>query len=247
MCGRWSLRAAAVAAALAGAALWLALPTGAVAGAARTLILSNERTFTTWAHVAHASAIRARPTTSARRVARLHYYTEDNYPEVYLLLRAQWDSSGREWVKLRIPARPNGQVGWVLRSELGTFHVSHQLVVVNRKRLRLYFYVDGRLIWSAPVGVGTPSAPTPAGHFWIREKFPRLPSSDPYYPYAFGTADYSTLSDWPRGGVVGIHGPYGASNSAIPGRISHGCIRLRVRDDDWLGHHLQVGAALRVI
>jgi len=214
---------------------------------ATTLVLSNEWSTTVWAHVADAGAIRAAPSLTARRVGRLHYYTEDGYPEVYLLLSERRDASGREWVRLRIPARPNGQVGWVLRGQLGAFHVSHQLVVVNRRRMRLYFYVRGRLIWSAPVGIGAPGTPTPAGRFWIREKFPRLPSSDPYYPYAFGTSDYSTLSDWPGGGVVGIHGPYGAPASAIPGRISHGCIRLRVAGDEWLGRHLQVGAALRVL
>jgi lipoprotein-anchoring transpeptidase ErfK/SrfK len=174
-------------------------------------------------------------------------YTEDGYPEVYLLLRAHWAPDGTEWIKLRIPARPNGQIGWVERSALGRFHLTHQRVVVNQERLRLYFYVSGHLVWSAPIGVGKPSTPTPTGHFWIREKFPLLPRSSLYYPYAFGTADYSGLTEWPRGGVVGIHGPYGARASQIPGRISHGCIRLRIPDDNWLGHHLNIGAPLRVI
>lgn len=238
---------------LAGTAVLAAVPASAVAGArapasgGRTQVLSNEWSTTTWAHVARLGEILAAPSAGARRVGRLHLYTEDGYPEVYLLLAVRWQPGGREWVRLRIPARPNGQIGWVPRSELGAFHVSHQLVVVNRERLRLYFYVRGRLIWSAPVGIGAPGTPTPAGRFWIREKFPRLPSSDPYYPYAFGTSDYSTLRSWPRGGVVGIHGPYGAPASAIPGRISHGCIRLRVRDDEWLGRHLRVGAALRIL
>jgi lipoprotein-anchoring transpeptidase ErfK/SrfK len=103
------------------------------------------------------------------------------------------------------------------------------------------------MIWSAPVGVGKPSTPTPAGHFWIREKFANLPRSSGYWPFAFGTTDYSTLKDWEGGGVVGIHGPYGAPNSAIPGRISHGCIRLHTWDDAWLGRHLRLGTPLRVI
>jgi len=60
-------------------------------------------------------------------------------------------------------------------------------------------------------------------------------------------AAYSPLTEWPHGGVVGVHGPYGALPSQIPGRISHGCIRLRVGDDFWLGRHLEVGTPLRVI
>ena len=58
--------------------------------------------------------------------------------------------------------------------------------------------------------------------------------------------DYSTLTDWPGGGVVGSHGPYFAS-SGIPGYISHGCIRLQVADDFWLARHVSLGTPLRVL
>jgi hypothetical protein len=219
----------------------------ASAAALRDQILSNETTFTRWAYIARVAPIYRQPSTSSRQLARLHWYTEDGYPEVYLGLRARWTTDGQEWIKVRIPRRPNGQVGWVQRSALGRFHLTHESLVVNRESLRIYFYNYGHLIWSAPIAVGKPSTPTPAGHFWIREKFPLLPPSSLYYPYAFGTADYSTLTEWPHGGVVGIHGPYGALPSQIPGHISHGCIRLRVGDDFWLGRHLEVGTPLRVV
>ena len=46
---------------------------------------------------------------------------------------------------------------------------------------------------------------------------------------AIGTSAYApTLSDWPGGGVVGLHGTN--EPGLIPGRPSHGCIRLRNRD-----------------
>jgi hypothetical protein len=210
-------------------------------------ILSNEMSFTRWANPSYLAPIYSQPSATEQPITKLRWHTEDAFPEVYVLLRAHWAPDGTEWIELRIPARPNGQVGWVQRSALGPFHLTHQRVVVNRARLRLYFFNYGRHVWSAPVAIGKPSTPTPAGRFWIREKFPRLPRSSLYYPYAFGTADYSGLTEWPRGGVVGIHGPYGATAAQIPGRISHGCIRLRIADDNWLGHHLNVGAPLRII
>lgn len=209
-------------------------------------ILSNEFTFTRWAYVARIANIYASPRGTAHIITQLHWYTEDGFNEIYPTLRAHWARNGREWVEIRIPGRPNGRVGWVLRNALGQFHLTHQLVVVNLETERLYFYYQGRRIWSAPVGVGAPDTPTPTGHFWIREEFVLTDPSNGYYPYAFGTADYSTLTDWPGGGVVGIHGPYGASWNQIPGRISHGCIRLRVPDDFWLGHHLHLGTPLLV-
>ena len=207
--------------------------------------ISNESTTTYWAYSVERAAIRSGPSSKAREITSTTLWTEDSFPQNYLVL-AQDVYPNETWFEIRIPGRPNGRVGWVREQALGTLHVTHKLVVVNERSLRLTFYVWGRKIWSAPVGIGAPDAPTPTGHFWIRENMGALPASNPYYPYAFGTSDYSTLSDWPKGGVVGIHGPYGAPPSAIPGRISHGCVRLRIADMRWLGQHLQVGIPVRI-
>ncbi len=139
-------------------------------------------------------------------MARPRWSTESGLPQTYLLLRARWDAQGREWVKVRIPVRPNGRTGWVKRDALGAFHLTHLLVVVDRQRLQILLYRSGRLVWSAPVAVGKPSTPTPPGRFWITERFKIENPSSGYWPYAFGTSDYSTLTDWPEGGVVGLHG-----------------------------------------
>lgn len=213
---------------------------------AKSEILSNETTFTRWAYVARIASIHRQPSASSAVVTRLHWNTEDGFPEVYLVLRASWDASGPEWIDLRIPGRPNGRTGWVPRTALGAFHLTHQLLVVSREKLRMYFYIGGRLRWSAPVGIGAPSTPTPPGKFWIRERFKIDDPQSGYWPYAFGTSDYSTLTDWPGGGVVGIHGPY-YEPQLIPGRVSHGCIRLRVDDDAWLAQHLALGAPVHVV
>lgn len=208
--------------------------------------LSNERTLTTWAHPLVSGAILAKPHRGARRMGRIHLETEDGFAEVYLLLSVYTDANRSEWVKLRIPGRPNGRTGWVSREALGAFHRTRWLIVVNLHRQRLSAYFDGRLRRSAPVGVGKPSTPTPAGHFWIRERFRVRDRSSPYWPYALGTSDYSTLSEWPGGGVVGIHGPFGEP-SAIPGDPSHGCIRMLDADIGWLGPRVTLGTPVHII
>jgi lipoprotein-anchoring transpeptidase ErfK/SrfK len=87
-----------------------------------------------------------------------------------------------------------------------------------------------------------PGAPTPAGHFWITEAFH---STDPFYgPYAFGTSDYSTLTEWKGGGIVGLHGTN--EPQLIPGDPSHGCIRLRNSDILRLSRLLSIGTPLLV-
>src|SRR5215212_4192127 len=52
--------------------------------------LSDETRFTRWAYVARRRPIYRRPSGSAGRVGRLHWYTEDGFPEIYLLLRTHW-------------------------------------------------------------------------------------------------------------------------------------------------------------
>jgi hypothetical protein len=222
--------------------------TAAVAHAAtsRVQILSNETTLTRWAYVARVDEIYQNPSANSPQVGRLHWLTEDSFPEVYLLLRAYWDADGREWVQLRITMRPNGRIGWVRRGDLGSFHLTRKLIVVDRGRLRMWVFRDGRVMWTAPVAVGKASTPTPPGHFWIREAFPISDLRSGYWPYAFGTSDYSTLTDWPGGGVVGIHGPYYAPQD-VPGHVSHGCIRLRASDDAWLSRHAGVGTPLLIL
>ncbi len=102
----------------------------------------------------------------------------------------------------------------------------------------------GRAVWNAPVGVGAAASPTPAGRFWIRELI-SAPRGTIYGPYAFGTSAYSSLSEWPGGGVVGIHG----TNEPwlVPGRPSHGCIRMHNEDITYLARRLTVGTPVVVV
>ena len=207
----------------------LALPASASAGSPPavkgSVRLSNERTLTRWAHPVQRAPIRWRPAPRARQIVRTHPRTEDGFPEVYLVLRSWSDGKGHTWRELRIPGRPNGRTGWVRDSALGPLYRVRTRLVVDRRKLRATLYKRGRRLWSAPVGIGKRSTPTPAGHFWIREKFKTHNSGGLYGPVAFGSSDYSVLSDWPGGGVIGIHGTN--EPSLIPGRPSHGCIRVQ--------------------
>jgi L,D-transpeptidase catalytic domain len=190
--------------------------------------LSDERVTTKWAHTADLQPVFSRPSGSARQVARLRLLTEDRFAEVYLVLASWKNPAGNEWLKIRVPKRPNGLTGWVRASALGELHTVHTLLRVNKHTLRLTLYDRGRKRFSARIGVGKAGTPTPSGHFWIREKF-HVGGHTLYGPRAIGTSAYApTLSDWPGGGVVGLHGTN--QPNLIPGRPSHGCIRLKNAD-----------------
>ncbi len=220
----------------------LALPGGATAVAGSSGTISNERTITYWAHPESTAAIRVAPRASARAIVDLHWLTEDGYPEVYVVL-AQRLTAQRTWFKIGIPGRPNGRTGWVPASALGTLHLVHTEIVVDERTLRLTLYRDGRKVFTAPVGIGAPGTPTPQGTFWVREKF--RAQGGIYGPYALGTSDYSVLSDWPRGGVIGIHGT--DEPALIPGHPSHGCVRLTNGEVTKLYPLVPIGTPVHII
>lgn len=205
------------------------------------MILSNETTFTRWAYASRRAAIRWQPSRTASVITKLSFWTPDGFSQSYILLRERW--VGRiAWVQVRVPMRPNGRVGWVQRNALQQITRTRMAIVVNREAHRLTLYRRGRAIFHAPVGVGKSSTPTPAGHFWITEAFPS--SNAAYGPYAFGTSDYSVLSDWPGGGIIGLHGT--DQPQLVPGNPSHGCIRLHNSDILRLSHLVRIGTPLLI-
>jgi hypothetical protein len=221
----------------------LALP--ASAGAAGKLAgdrLSNERTITRWAHTNLVAPIRSRPSHDARTVGRLRWNTEDGLPEVYIVLKSRLDRHERRWLQIRIPGRPNGRKGWVRDQQLSNLKTVRTHLTVDRGKLKATLRKRGRVIWTSRVGVGAPGTPTPGGRFWIRE---RLRGDGAIYgPWAFGTAAYSSLSEWPGGGVIGIHGTN--QPGLIPGRPSHGCIRVPNWKISKLARLMPVGTPLRI-
>jgi hypothetical protein len=202
-----------------------ALPPASPPGAQR---LSDERLETRWAYPQRRAKVRSRPSGRARTVTRLRLLTEDRFPEIYVALSSWTDPSGNQWVKVRLPMRPNGRTGWVPRNALAELNVVHKYIDVDKRRLRVTLYDRGKVVFRARVGVGKAGTPTPSGHFYIREKF-RVHGVPLYGTNAIGTSAYApSLSDWPGGGVVGLHGTN--QPQLIPGRPSHGCMRLKNRD-----------------
>jgi hypothetical protein len=206
--------------------------------------LSNLKTLSRWAYPQAAVEARARPFAGSRVIARLHFLTSDGQAEVYMALSSV--SVGSEtWILVSLPGRPNGVSGWVPADALGELHASDERLRVDRETLRATLYRAGRVVWSAPVGVGRPSLPTPPGHFFITEKLAAFGGAF-YGPYAIGTSAYApTLTDWPGGGVVGIHGT--DEPQLIPGRPSHGCIRLRNADIERLWPLIAVGTPIEIV
>jgi L,D-transpeptidase-like protein len=192
-----------------------------------------------WAFVEREVKARSRPTRSASVVTRLRTRTPEGTTNLVLALARE-----RQWVKVRLPMLPNNSTGWVRRDALGGYDVVHTELIVNRARLRLRLERRGKTVLRAPIGVGERQWPTPAGRFYVRNRL-RGFSSPVYGPVAFGTSARSAvLTDWPGGGFIGIHGTN--QPGLLPGRVSHGCIRLRNADILRLARRMPVGTPIHI-
>jgi lipoprotein-anchoring transpeptidase ErfK/SrfK len=207
--------------------------------------LSNLHTFSQWAYPTAAALARTAPSARARVVGALRFLTSDDQAELYVALASSTLASGQQWIQVELPGRPNGQTGWVPRAALGSLHAVHGYLLVNRSTLRATLFRDGRAVFSAPVGVGKASTQTPPGRFYVLEKLRSLGSAV-YGPFAIGTSAYApTLNEWPGGGVVGIHGTN--EPQLVPGRPSHGCIRMHNSDIARLWGLIQVGTPIEIV
>ncbi len=198
-----------------------------------------------WATVEKPVAARKRPAADSKVVGKLSTRTpEGTTGNVLLLERAVID--GEIWLRVRLPILPNGTDGWVPRDALGSYHYVTTNLVIDRKDLKATLYNRGKAVFTAPIGIGTSAAPTPAGKFYIRNKLAGFSGAAFYGPVAFGTSARSAvLTDWPDGGYIGIHGT--DTPRILPGRVSHGCIRLRNADIERLARMMPVGSPVTIL
>jgi hypothetical protein len=188
-----------------------------------------------WAFVRFAVPARSEPRTDAHVVATVTKRTPEGTSNIVLVLGRKTDQTGRLWILIRLP---------IPRSALGGYGIVRTHLVVVLKRLTATLYRNRREIFRADVGVGQGAWPTPKGKFYIRNKLTGY-SSPMYGPIAFGTSARSdVLTDWPAGGYIGIHGT--DQPELLPGRVSHGCIRLRNPDILRLAELMPVGTPLTI-
>ena len=134
------------------------------------------------------------------------------------------------WVQVRLAQRPNGSTAWLPDSDVTLGRTPYR-IVVNDITTQLALYDNGRLVFSAPAGVGTTEDPTPAGEYFVAfDEQPPQPNGG-YGPFIIVTSAHSpAIADWEGSGdaVIGIHGPLGDDTEigTSGAQISHGCIRL---------------------
>ena len=193
-----------------------------------------------WSHV----AVRAKPNEKAKRLTVLPEFRPDFSPQYVLALSKLVHPKTGEttWYRISVPGRPNGQTGWVRAAAVELRPVEKRLIV-DRSERRFEFWQGDKLVRSGKVAVGKPGAETPTGLFYVQSKF--FPNAEILGAFAFETSAYSKLTDWPGGGVVGVHGtpwPW-----LLGQAVSHGCVRLHNDDVLWLRSRMPEGTPIKIV
>lgn len=187
-------------------------------------------------------AVRARPDRTSARVAVLTQFRPDFRPRVVLAVGFRRAGGGTGWYRISLPGRPNGRTGWVPAESVDLTPVRKELVI-DRDARTIELRERGRTVLRSRVVVGAPGMETPLGTFYVVAKF--RPTAPILGAYAFETSAYSKLSEWPGGGIVGIHGTN--TPSLLGQAVSHGCVRVANEAILRLRELVPVGTPIRIV
>lgn len=232
----------AVAATLAVAAFGPGTPAAEAAGP----VTAPNPKFSYAATVLAPTTARSAPRFSGKRVMTLQPVAPLGGGAQTLLVRRTYrDSSGKLWVSLQLPIRPNWKQGWVPADTL-RFRKNPLRVAINQKTRKLTVFKNNKRLYRMSVAVGENITPTPAGKFAVAEYIHTNTPGSFIGPVVFPLTGYSNvLNEYAGGnGRFAIHGT--ALPELIGTRASHGCIRLKNRDVVKLSRLLRPGTPVAI-
>jgi hypothetical protein len=188
-------------------------------------------------------AARRQPDAGAPIVRVVSQFDGEYRPRVVLALGVRLGVDGRPaWYRISLPGRPNGTTGWVRANAL-ELSPRRRSIVIERSTRVLTLREGRRVLLRTRVAVGAAGMETPLGTFYVTRKF--RPTVAVLGAFALETSAYSRLSEWPGGGVVGIHG---TNQPWLLGQaVSHGCIRVANADVLKLARLAPLGTPIRIV
>ena len=149
------------------------------------------------------------------------------------------------WVEVSLPVRPNGSTGWVRAGSLDLQVLDHRIFVdLSEHRLRLER--DNEVVLETEIAIGSPTNPTPTGHYFVTDVIQLSDPNGPWGPFALGLSAFSdTISEFNGGdGIIGIHGTNRPATIGQP--VSLGCVRVPNEVAAKLAELVELGAPVEI-
>ncbi|MEK6275682.1 MAG: L,D-transpeptidase [Actinomycetota bacterium] len=185
------------------------------------------------------------PTAGSRVVARLQTRRPITEQRTVLPVLAHKTGSGHRWLLVRLPGRPNGRTGWIMRRATVSWKTGWHVVVITSSR-RVVVYDHSRRIRIFKAVVGKPTTPTPLGEFFVEESIKLSPGAVGA-PFALALSARSTVYQEFAGGPgqIALHGLNNIGGT--PGTaVSHGCVRLDTGATRWLVRRIGPGVPVTI-
>jgi len=202
----------------------------------------------TWTgEVLAAVTARAAPGPSGRRVAVLQPIAPLGGGLTVVQIEARRvGTDGREWVRVRLPIRPNGTQGWIPLDVLRVSSTAMRIRIDLSDR-RLTLLRAGRTVRRVRVAIGAPGTPTPLGRFAVAEMIRTRTPGAFIGPVVFPLTGFSeTLNEYAGGnGRVAMHGT--SVPHLLGTRASHGCIRMSNADVVALSRIVRPGTPVQIV
>ncbi len=191
-------------------------------------------------HVARSS-----PSAQARRVATVQSRRPLTHVRTTLPVLDRATKGSTNWLRVRLPGRPNGHSGWITAARTAPAATAWRLALRRSTRWVTVSHA-GRTVRRFRAVVGKPATPTPTGSFFVEEVV-RVRAGHPGGPFALALSARSTvLQEFEGGpGQVAIHGTRGLSGAA-GSAVSFGCVRLSPSAITWLAKRLSGGVPLTI-
>ena len=151
-----------------------------------------------------------------------------------------------DFVRVLLPLRPNGTVGWVKASDVTLDRLQYRIVIEVDRNMLTVEGNDGVIV-STKVALGTSNTPTPTGLFYVREIVPQANPNGGLGPVALGLSGLSEeLRSFAGGfGRVAIHGTNAPGK--LGGDVSHGCVRMDNPNITKLAKILPLGTPVEIL
>jgi hypothetical protein len=152
---------------------------------------------------------------------------------------------GVRWLRVRLPGRPNGRIGWIKQQGTARATTRWRITVTLHDRHVTVLH-DGQAVRNFSAVVGKDATPTPTGSFFVEETI-ELRRGDVGAPFALALSARSTvLQEFAGGpGQIALHGLMNVGGT-LGTAASHGCVRLANDAMQWLVARIGPGVPVTI-
>jgi lipoprotein-anchoring transpeptidase ErfK/SrfK len=150
-------------------------------------------------------------------------------------------------IRVLLPARPNGSVGWIDRTKL-ELRRNDWRIDINRETFTLTVSFENRVKRQIKIGIGDEETPTPKGVYYTLYSAKPKTVGTVFGAFVIGLSGFSEVLSADFNGSEARLGLHGTNKPALIGsKVSKGCIRMDDVDITYLVENLPLGTPVHVI